>query len=92
MTRQLNVQRVDRFDFSSSLFVGIFAAVMPDQPDLSQYFSDTYSAARAQFLQQTERLGWPVDAHPLPAVGPAGEPLYIDVASRDGRGAAAPIL
>jgi Protein of unknown function (DUF2817) len=54
----------------------------------SQYFSQTYSEARAQFLSATEDVGLHVQSHLHPLRGRDGEPLAMDVAllgSKDAR-------
>ncbi len=62
---------------------------MQSAPNLSPAFTEDYLAARERFLQLTSPPGWQVVSHPLSAVGPAGEPLFIDVAVSPGIGPAA---
>jgi len=57
---------------------------MIDRINLSTYFAANYFAARQQFLNRTQRLNWATSHHEIAAKGPAGEPLLIDVAVRDG--------
>lgn len=51
--------------------------------DTSSFFSPTYAAARAQFLDAAQRCDLEVDSHPHPLIGPHGEALALDVV-RDG--------
>ncbi len=44
-------------------------------------FSPDYAAARDRFRQAASRLGWQLEAQPIGAPGPGGEPLTIDIAS-----------
>jgi hypothetical protein len=57
---------------------------MDGPPDLTTYFADDYFAARRRFLALAENGGWSVTSHEMRATGPAGEPLNIDVAVRNG--------
>lgn len=43
-------------------------------------FPPDYATARARFRATARRLGWALDACPIPGVGPAGEDLTIDAA------------
>ncbi|MBC7735053.1 MAG: DUF2817 domain-containing protein [Bacteriovorax sp.] len=49
----------------------------------SQYFSQSYSEARAKFLAAAEAAGVDVESHAHPLLGREGEPLAMDVL-RDG--------
>lgn len=57
-------------------------------PDVTNSFADDYFTARRQFLDRVHGAEWSVASHPIAATGPAGEPLFIDVAVRTGSGAA----
>ncbi len=59
---------------------------MDDSPELTVQFAENYFAARAQFLQRAANVGFRVDSHSIAAKGPQREPLFIDVAVRDGAG------
>ena len=58
----------------------------PVSPDLSACFADDYFTAREQFLSRAADVGCRVDSHLMAAVGPRGEPLFIDVAVREAVG------
>jgi hypothetical protein len=62
---------------------------MQSPPDFLSYFSDDYLTARNLFRELTPRPDWQGEAYPISAVGPRGEPLFIDVAIREGVGPAA---
>src|SRR4051812_46884208 len=53
------------------------------------YFAADYFAARREFLTLAGLCGFHVASHEIAARGPAGEPLFIDVATREGSGSAA---
>lgn len=59
---------------------------MGENIDLTSYFSETYFAARERFLHLANQGNCQVESHPIAARGPAGEPLFIDVAIKDGTG------
>jgi hypothetical protein len=56
--------------------------------DLTNAFAEDYFSARQRFLERVRDAAWSVASHQITATGPAGEPLFIDVAVRDGSGAA----
>ncbi|MFO0918501.1 MAG: DUF2817 domain-containing protein [Planctomycetaceae bacterium] len=62
---------------------------MGSPADLLPDFTEDYVTARSRFIRATSRADWQVVSHPLSAVGPAGEPLFIDVATAAGVGPAA---
>jgi hypothetical protein len=49
--------------------------------DLAACFSADYSTARRRFREAAHRLGAALDSHAIPANGPRGEALSIDVAT-----------
>lgn len=48
--------------------------------DEGKFFSDDYGQARARFLTACAAAGAAVESHRAPASGPAGEPLFAEVA------------
>lgn len=50
-------------------------------------FPVDYFAARSRFRTETRRLGWELEAHAIPARGPDGQELTIDVACSPGNNA-----
>lgn len=62
--------------------------MMDDPRDLTKSFAEDYFAARNRFLNLAGDAKWAIESHPIAASGPAGEPLFIDVASKPGTGAA----
>ncbi len=61
---------------------------MASSPDLTNSFAEDYFTARQRFLERVRSSEWDVASHRIAATGPAGEPLFIDVAIRNGSGAA----
>lgn len=47
---------------------------------ISSVFPADYEEARERFREAAQHLDWRLEAHPIEAVGPSGEPLTIDVA------------
>lgn len=64
-------------------------SAMTSPSDPQSYFREDYFTARQQFLALAGEFGGTVTSHAIAAGGPAGEPLFIDVAELPGRGEAA---
>lgn len=56
------------------------------------YFCDDYATARGRFRAAAEAAGLSLAEHPLGGVGPEGEALTLDTATRAPRGGGAPAL